>query len=348
MSDCQPSSKLFVCLGLFLIANLVPTAPALAQSSPATVSSARNPLTTGYFLGPGDLVQIEVFEYDEFKGGQTILPDGTITLPIVGQITATGLTTTQLTQRITQKLDPYLVNPVVTVTLVRLRPLRINVTGEVYRPGPTELVSLFPSSTDSQKPTIPTVIDALAQAGGVTNQADVRQVVLKRTDGEGREELFKINLWEALQEGGIVVNPTLRDGDALVVPRGLENNPLNQRLVARSTLSPGTIKVRVIGEVKRPGEVEISPDSNISAALAIAGGPTDKANLNKVKFARLTPNGTVQQQEINIATLTDTQQVQNGDVVIIPKRGFNKIFDTASTILSPFTSLTNLFFVLFR
>ncbi len=340
------SSKLLACLALVMIANLVPAPATFAQSS--LDSAVRSPLTTSYFLGPGDLIQIEVFEYDEFKGGQTILPDGTITLPVVGQIMATGLTTAQLTQKITQTLNSYLVDPVVTVTLLRLRPLKINVTGEVYRPGPTELVSLVPSTTDNQKPTVPTVIDGLAQAGGVTNQADVRQVVLKRIDGAGREETFTINLWEAIQAGGVVVNPTLRDGDALIVPRALESNPLNQRLVARSTLSPGTIKVRVIGEVKNPGQIDVPPDSSISAAVAIAGGPTDKANLKNVRFARLTPTGTVQQEEVNLATLTDTQQVQNGDVVIIPKRGFNKIFDTAATIFSPFSSLGNLLFILFR
>jgi polysaccharide biosynthesis/export protein len=340
------SPKLLIGLGLLLTANLGMLQPLLAQPTPSSL--VRTPLTTDYFLGAGDLIRIDVFEYDEFKGDQTILLDGTITLPVVGQIMAANLTTAELTQRITQRLNPYLVDPVVTVTLLRLRPLKINVTGEVYRPGPTELVSLIPSTTDNQKPTLPTVIDGLTQAGGVTNQADVRQVVLKRMDGQGREEVFTINLWEAIQAGGIVVNPTLRDGDALVVPRASESNPLNQRLVARSTLAPGTVKVRVIGEVKNPGQVDVPPDSSISAAVAIAGGPTDKANLRNVRFARLTPSGTVQQEEVNLATLTDTQQVQNGDVVIIPKRGFNKFFDTAATVFSPFASLTNLFFVLFR
>jgi polysaccharide biosynthesis/export protein len=350
MSNFQSSPKVLFCLGLLLSASLVPipTPVVLAQSSQIPVSSTRSSATTDYLLGPGDQIQIEVFEYEEFKGKQTILPDGTITLPIAGQLTARGLTIPQLTQKITKKLNTYLVDPAVTVTLSSLRPLMINVVGEVYRPGPTQLVPLIAPAADSEKPMLPTMTDALTQAGGVTNLADVRQIMLKRFDGQGREEVFQINLWEAIQGNGIATNPILRDGDALVVPRALTSDPLEQRLVARSTLSPNTIKVKVIGEVLKPGEVEVRPDSSIADAVAIAGGPTDKANLKKVRFARLASNGTVQQQELNIKGLKDDQQVQNGDVVVIPKQAIDKVFDTADKVLSPFSSFFSGLFILFR
>jgi len=296
-----------------------------------------------YLLGPGDLIDLRVFGYDEYAGPQVILPDGTITLPVIGIVLAAGQTPGQLTQYLTSRLKPLLVDPIVSIKVVQLRPLLINVAGEVQRPGPIQLQGLAAGSTGSTTGTTqinttfnaPTVSAAIAQAGGVTRSADIRGVVLKRNKPSGEAVTITLNLWDALRSPNGTPDLLLRDGDTLFIPKARDISDLDPRLVARSTLSPKTVRVRVVGEVKSPGEKDVAPNSTISGAVAIAGGPTDKANLMAVSYVRLGENGTIQKQGVDLSNLSDTIQVQDGDVVIVPKTDIFSILDIANPLLNP-------------
>jgi len=134
----------------------------------------------------------------------------------------------------------------------------------------------------------------------------------------------------------------LQDGDTLFVPELASGDTLDQRLIARSNLAPQTVRVRVVGEVKRPGEVAVPPSGSLSTAVATAGGPTVEAAMNRATFVRLLEDGTVARQEIDLSNLTDTYQVQEGDVVIIPRRGVYSVLDFAGRLLNPLNVLFNL------
>lgn len=304
-----------------------------------------------YILGPGDQVAIEVFGYEEYTASKVILPDGTISLPLVGAVQAAGQTSDSLTQMLTTELSNYLVDPVVSVSLTILRPVLVTVSGEVQRPGPIQLRSLtttndfdngindINSAIDDNLDGIPTVSSALIQAGGITQNADIRQVLVRRSRSANDSVTTTINLWDAVWSDNAVQDLVLQDGDSLFVPRLAEGETLDRRLIARSTLAPSVVRVRVVGEVVRPGEVQVPPDSSLSSAVAIAGGPTTDAKLSKVEFVRLNEQGQVEHQEIDLRNLVDDFQIQEGDVVIVPKKGSASFFDLAGDLFAPINLL---------
>ncbi len=315
--------------------------PKTADGQPAAFATGVS--RSGYVLGPGDQFKLTVFDYDEFTGPQVVLPDGSISLPIVGSVQAADRTPEELSQEVTQRLRPYLKNPIVTVALNKLRPLRINVSGEVQRPGPIQLVS-DTSQNSNIAPKAATISSALAEAGGVNRDADIRKVILKHYKPNNQKtEDTTINLWEAIwsEKGNREI--TLQDGDSLFIPRLAPGDTLDRRLIARSSLAPKTIKVRVVGEVKKPGEVEIQPNGSLSGAVATAGGPTDKADLGQVAFTRLGTDGRIETKSIDLNKLADNDQVQDGDVVIVPKSSSSGFIDTFSQVISPVYGLVNLF-----
>jgi polysaccharide export outer membrane protein len=299
-----------------------------------------------YYLGVGDAIDIKVFGYDEYTGMQSILPDGTITLPLVGKINAVDRTTEQLTKEVTARLKRYLTNPVVTISITKQRPIRVVVTGEVQRPGVIQLQSLEPvanQASSSAASSTPTLSEAIEQAGGITRKADLRQITLKRRTPTGEPTEIQIDLWQALRSGTNLDDPLLQDGDSIYVPLLSANADIDSRLAARTSFSAKTVRVRVVGEVKQPGEVQVSPDSSLSSAIAIAGGPTEKANMDKVVFVRLGDDGQIERRELDLKNLTDNYQVQEGDVLMVPKSTASGALDAGSQLLGPLGFFLRLF-----
>lgn len=317
----------------------LPDLPAASDSPTGVpVSSPSSLGTSRYLLGPGDEVAVSVIGYPEFEGTQTILPDGTISIPLIGAVSAENQTLASLAQRLSQQLQTYLVNPSVNLSLTSLRPVLITVGGEVSRPGPTQLGTLASGETS------PTLTNALTAAGGVTREADIRQVQIQRQRADGTPELLTLNLWEGLGAPTATTELVLRNGDVVWVPK---LDPLDigvdRSLVARSTIAPETIRVRVVGEVVRPGEVEVPPSGSLSSAVAIAGGPTGDARLSHVTFVRMDETGRIITEEVDLRNLNDGYQVQDGDVLIVPKTGFATGLDYFARLLTPFNFLFNLF-----
>lgn len=322
--------------------------PDLQATPPAEFSNSV--ATADYVLGAGDQVSISVFDYEEFAGARVVLPDGTIALPLIGSIRAAGKTVDMLAKDLTAQLQPFLVDPVVTVSLATMRPVVVNVAGEVQRPGPLQLTSLTDTRTSldtnariSAGVTAPTLSAALIAAGGINRNADIRNVSLRRPLPGGNFDVVTINLWNAVWSDAAQQNMILRDGDSIFVPKLPVGEVLDQRLIASSSLAPATVRVRVVGEVTRPGEVAVPPNGSISSAVAIAGGPTVDAKLSEVAFIRLREDGQVEKQVIDLRNLTDNYQIQEGDVIVVGKKNTSSILDFAARLLNPLGSLLNLF-----
>lgn len=324
--------------------------PILAETRPL-LSPRRNIDPARYYLGPGDELRITVAGFPEYTGTQTVLSDGTISLPVVGEIMAADLTLAQLTQTITAALDEILVNPSVNVTVGTQRPLTVNVAGAVQRPGPIQLKNLRAGADLTQATTTagvvslqrPTVTAALLEAGGVTRDADLRSVSLRRYSPDRSLPPVTINLWEAITSEGPMRDLTLQDGDTLFIPKLTAADSLDKQLLAKSSLAPRTVRVKVVGEVKRPGEVAVPPDSTLSSAIAIAGGPTDKARMKEVSFVRRLPNGQLSEQRLNLDKLTDDIQVEDGDVLYVPMTKEDKALGVANQVVSPLSLILRLF-----
>ncbi len=327
------------------------SSPSAVTATPSANTSAGqiSGIYSGYLLGPGDQVDISVFGYAEFTGGKVVLPDGTISLPVIGTVVAVDRTPEDLRRDIFQRLNQVLVNPVVTLSLTTLRPVVVNVAGEVQRPGPLQLSSLTNSTFQSSNngfttglQTLPTVSSALTAAGGVTRNADIQKIVLRRSLPGGQSTLVTVNLWNSIWSDQPPENVVLRAGDSIFIPTLPSGSSVDRRLLARSSLAPALVKVRLVGEVNRPGEIQISPDSSLSSAIASAGGPTKAARMKAVQLLRLNDKGQIETRELDLRQLNDRIQVQDGDVVIVPETGGSKFLRGLGQVLSPLGSLFNL------
>jgi polysaccharide export outer membrane protein len=228
-------------------------------------------------------------------------------------------------------------------------PRTVAIVGEVNRPG-SYLVSS--GSTDGQTggatgTGLPTITRAIQLAGGITPQADVRSLKLRRPTRVGTEQSIDINLWQLLQSGDINQDLIVQDGDTIVIPTATEINAAEATQLATTTLSPTRIQVGVIGEVKKPGAVDIQPNSSLNQALLAAGGFNDgRASRATVDLVRLNPNGSVTKREVKVDFAQGINEqtnpiLRNNDVIIVSRNGITKTGDTIGTISGPLGTIIN-------
>lgn len=158
------------------------------------------------------------------------------------------------------------------------RPRTVAIIGEVNRPG-SYLVTQGGGDGGGNNQSglasvtgLPTVTRALQLAGGITPQADIRNVVIRRPTRTGPEQNISINLWKLIASADINQDVIVQDGDTIYFPTATEVNAAEATQLATTTLSPSRIQVGVVGPVKKPGQVEVLPNSTLNQALLAAGG----------------------------------------------------------------------------
>jgi polysaccharide biosynthesis/export protein len=304
--------------------------PLLAQevlqgrNLPSSSNYDRTSTETEYILGPGDQIRISVFNVPEYSGEFLVLVNGVLSVPIIGEIKADGLTVTELTQVLTERYAPYVKRPIITVSLISPRPLRIAVVGEVNRPGTYTINS-------GAGQAFPTLTDLIKQAGGLTTVAEVRTVQLRRFF-QGQQQILTIDLWELLQEGNLAQDVTLRDGDTIIVPTtNTIDLAMNRQLTDANFGIQATrvLNVAIVGEVNRPGSYPIPPDGSgkpprVSNAIQLAGGIKPLADLRQLEVRRFDRSGAETSFNVDLwDLLTDGELdqdliLQDGDTIIIP------------------------------
>ena len=152
-------------------------APASPAAAPAPTASLPGVYSDLYTLGPGDQLQLSFLDPSakEVGGPVAILPDGTSTLALLGSVQLSGLTLGQATRWLTSLYARQLVRPQLILSLPSARPVQVSVLGEVGRPG---LYSFGGGSAVSSGLTTP--VSAIQAAGGITLNADIRRVILRR------------------------------------------------------------------------------------------------------------------------------------------------------------------------
>ncbi|MGV0101900.1 SLBB domain-containing protein [Nostoc sp. DSM 114167] len=235
-------------------------------------------------------------------------------------------------------------------------PRTVTIIGEVNRPG-SYLVT--PGNTDSQvgatpnsgtaSPTgLPNVTRVIQLAGGITAQADVRNLKLRRPTRTGSEQSIDINLWQLLQSGDANQDIIVQDGDTIVIPTATEINPAEATQLATTTLSPTRIQVGVVGEVKKPGLTDVQPNSSLNQAILAAGGFNDaRASSSAVDLIRLNPNGSVTKRIVKVDFSAGINEqtnpiLRNNDVVVVNRSGAAKTGDTVNTVTGPLGIILNL------
>jgi polysaccharide biosynthesis/export protein len=161
---------------------------------------------SSYIIGNSDVLAITVWKEPEISRSIPVRPDGKISLPLVGELQATGRTPLQLEQDISGKLKSYITNPDVTVIVQEINSEKFNILGRVGRPGSYPLTA----ST--------TVLDALALAGGFQDFAKQKGVyILRRTSGGGQTKL-DFNYKDVIKGKHTEQNVRLQPGDTVIVP----------------------------------------------------------------------------------------------------------------------------------
>lgn len=222
-------------------------------------------------------------------------------------------------------------------------PRTVAVIGEVNRPG-SYLVST--GGTEGGSGGLPNVTKAIQLAGGITSQADIRNIKLRRPTRAGSEQTVDINLWQLLQSGDVNQDVIVQDGDTIIIPTATEISPAEATQLATTSLSPDKIQVGVVGEVKRPGAVDLKPNSSLNQALLAAGGFNDaRASRGTVDLIRLNPNGSVTKREVKVDFSKGINEetnpiLRNNDVVVVNRSGVAKTGDSLGLIAAPFSIIT--------
>lgn len=296
-----------------------------------------------YRLTVGDMIYVIVANVPDYSGTFQVMPDGSLNLPVLGQVAAWGKTLTEVEQAIANgyATAEILVEPRITVTLSQLSPLRVVVIGEVTHPGTYAL------SPDQGR--LPTVAIALDAAGGITQHTDLRAIQVRRVSPNNREEeTITVSLWDLLTQGDRNQDIPLRDGDTIVVPQSASVSIPTARELAGSTFSAGAIRVNIVGEIASPGVMEVPPDTSVTEALLLAGSFTPRSRQVDVQLLRLNPDGTVTQRALPVdfanAINDETNPLlQDRDVILVGKNWSASVGDTIGTVLQPLTGAFSLF-----
>jgi polysaccharide biosynthesis/export protein len=204
-------------LGLVLIPSLLragqaPSSPkeiqaaSGASSSPADAGSSNKAHDDNFVIGNDDLLAISVWKETELTKSVPVRSDGRISLPLVGEIQATGRTPAQLEKEITEKLKNFITTPEVTVVVEKVNSRKYNVLGEVTKPGS------YPLTTET------TIMDAIASAGGFRDFAKKSGVYVLRKGADGQEAHLKFNYKDFVKGKNTAQNVRLEPNDTIIVP----------------------------------------------------------------------------------------------------------------------------------
>jgi polysaccharide biosynthesis/export protein len=207
-----------ILIGSIALAQDAPAQPAASSASDRTASdktsSDKTDKTTTpasasqagpeYVIGPDDTLHIAVWREADLTASLPVRPDGKISLPLLDDVQAAGLTPKQLADSITEKLKKYVADPRVTVVVTAINSKRIFINGEVLHPGP---MPMLPSMT---------VLQALSSAG-LNQFAKIKGIYVLRMQN-GKQQKLAVNYKKLLKGEQIEQNYLLQPGDTIVVP----------------------------------------------------------------------------------------------------------------------------------
>jgi protein involved in polysaccharide export with SLBB domain len=200
---------------------------------------------SAYLLAPDDIVSVTVVNFPNLSTQATVLPDGTISVPILGSVKASGKTTEELAQYLAKEWDRFVVRPSVTVSVYQKRKATVVVNGFAAKLGTLEYRPGMRLS------------DALAEVGGASPAGDITKVRVTRRSGESQT----YDMTDFPRLAGTERDVLLQEGDIIFVPE-------------RRT------QVSVIGQVLRPGSYDYRDEMTVLDALGLAGGVLESADLN--------------------------------------------------------------------
>ncbi len=245
-----------------------------------------------YPLGPGDKLQITVYNVDDMNQTVTVDPAGYITFPVLDKVLVQGLSVNDLQKKFEDQLAQFVKSPQVSIQLIEYGSRFVNVLGQVRMPGRIPLKGTFK------------VLDAISQAGGFTDSSG--DVEIQRRDSAGQLQSKVFSKEELLTGNSEKVNIYVRDQDVI-----------NVQMIK---------SVYVNGEVKSPGPFPYSRDMTLLRAITRAGGFTDWANKGKVDILRENGGKTkvihVDAGDVERGKIPDVPLLPNDQVVVRERKFF--------------------------
>ncbi len=223
-------------------------------------------ILAAYVIGPGDVLEIKFWQDNTHDAAVTVRHDGKISLDIIGEVEAAGLTTSELESQIIRQMSRY--NKAISQAVVRVVSygnLKVFVSGQVQNPGKYTFE------------VIPDIWTLINEAGGITETGDLTRVTIIR-GGERAGQVEVVNVSSLMTAGRRGELPKVYSDDTIEIPpapAGLPGRTVGERASGKNLFY-------AIGEINLPGHHDLVENIDLLDAIALAGGPTPAANLKTV------------------------------------------------------------------
>ena len=275
-----------------------PTTATAPQAEPESAEPSIEEGRAEFPVGPQDLLEIRVFEFPELNLQVRVSEEGSVFLPLVGEISVAGLMLDEVEERLEARLaERHLKDPQVSVFVKEHGSKNVSVLGMVRRPGMYQVLGAR------------TLLEVLSQAGGLREGAGEELYVIRNEDGEDQRQLA-VDIENLLAHRDPSLNLEILPGDIVSVPA---DPPLH---------------IYVDGAVRSPGRLDerASRPITLMQAIAKAGGPTDRANLKAIQILRQQEDGTQLVLRANLKRIRKGKEanptLEDGDVIVVPESFF--------------------------
>ena len=284
-------------IALIAVACAIAAASAVAVAQDAVKpQEAKEVFARAYSIGPGDLLELKVFQVDELSQTVRVSEDGSITLPLLGRVIVEGLTQEGVVKKLTDLLQAkYVKNPQVTIFIKEYKNQQVAVIGAVEKAGSYELVGRK------------NLLQIISMAGGLSETAG-NDVFILREGPDGQTSTISIDLRDLiLVNGNQALNVPIEPNDIINVPVDRE------------------IRVFVMGRVTRPGAVKakLSEGITLLQSIADAGGLAEGAKEGSITITRKDKAGKEQKIKVNLKDILKGKKkdipLEEGDVVFVPE-----------------------------
>lgn len=282
------------------------TVPAQGQETPVISETPPTEAEGSYRLGPGDSIDVTVWEMPELSRALVVRPDGYISYPLIHEIKVTGKTPSQLEHEIQEALSEHLIEPEVNVVVTSVGSKSVFIFGAVANPG---VYPHFRQTTLLQGIITAGGFPSVSRSGQPVQHGDLSRIRIIRTHDTGREIITK-NLKGLRDKEVVNEDIPLQPDDIVYVPQ--EAN-----------------LVYVFGEVMAPGVIPISDGTRILEALLTAGGVRPSAKRDQILVIRpatgVPTYACVSLKEIERGMLNSNLELQNGDIIYVPQKFIAKV-----------------------
>jgi polysaccharide export outer membrane protein len=249
-----------------------------------------SPAAEDYVVGEGDILKITVYNHPDLESTVRVEGGGTISFPLIGQVSVNGLTVSRVAEVLAARLaDGYLVNPQMGVFVQEFRSRKATIMGKVMKPGLYELHGQT------------TFLELLSKTGGLEPEAGDRAFIKRKADRAGVEgKVIVVDLKRLIEKGDTALDVAIMDGDSI--------------FVAEAGI------FYITGEVKKPNAYKLEAGTTVIKAITVAGGFTDQAARDRVLVVRA-EEGDEETIRVGAGGASWDAAIRNGDSIYVPKAG---------------------------